>query len=285
MSRPSPNASGGRMMPVELAAELIRSGNSYSIAGDESQLRQLPAGNWIGGTIPYFLGQDGGQTTQQGVFVAPLPSSGLLPQVKSYDESTLDQICLDGPDHGFSIIVIPAFSGVHTSFARNAPSYDDMYVKPLIGWISGIHLEQMDKQIPMAVNGQTLAFEREKVVVMHMPLPPHLVAHIDILNLFEQGKGPLLQFNNTGFHIDQCSVDGKPMRLSDFVKSNQIDTRLPLVADYCGAMVNASIKSLNDDGTVDMYAPLFEGVDYRFAAPWPTTWPPSTSACRMTKSP
>ena len=260
-------ASGGRLMSVEVASQLILSGNSYSIAGDESLLRQLPAGNWIGGTIPYFLGQDGGQTTQNAVFLAPLPYSPIPPIIKSYDEASLPTVCLDGPDNGFSLIVIPAFSGVHSAFARNAPGYDDMFIKPLVGWISGIHLDQMDRQVPMAVNGQTLAFERDKAVVLHMPLPTNLVAHIDILNLFKPGDGDSIRFTTTGFQIDQCTINGQPARISDYVRDRQIDTRLPLVADYEGAMVNASIKGPRDDGGMDMYAPVFEGVEYRFAAP------------------
>ena len=260
-------ASGGRLMSVELASELIRSGHCYSVAGDEALLRQLPAGNWIGGTIPYFLGQDGGQTTQSAVFLAPLPYSPVAPLITTYDEASLPQVCLDGPDNGFSLIVIPAFSDIHTSFARNAPDYDDMYVKPLVGWISGIHLDQMDRQTPLAVNGQTLAFERDKAVVLHMPLPANLVARIDILNLFQQGQGDSIRFGNTGFRIDDCTVNGQPMRIADYIKQHHIDTRLPLVADYHGAMVNASIKGGRDDGGMDMYAPVFEGVEYRFAAP------------------
>ena len=52
------NARGG-LMPVAAAASLIGSGAWLSIAGDESALRQLPLGNWIGGTIPYFMAEGG----------------------------------------------------------------------------------------------------------------------------------------------------------------------------------------------------------------------------------
>lgn len=49
------------LMPVGEAAELIRSGKYLSIAGDEQALKQLPTGNWIGGTIPYFMAEQGGR--------------------------------------------------------------------------------------------------------------------------------------------------------------------------------------------------------------------------------
>ena len=44
--------------------------------------------------------------------------------------------------------------------------------------------------------------------------------------------------------------------------------RLPLVADYCGALVNVSIKAVDRaSGRVELYAPVFPGLDYRIAAP------------------
>ncbi len=46
-----------QLISVQAAAEMIRSGKSISVAGPESALDQLPAGNWIGGTIPYFMWQ------------------------------------------------------------------------------------------------------------------------------------------------------------------------------------------------------------------------------------
>ena len=50
--------------------------------------------------------------------------------------------------------------------------------------------------------------------------------------------------------------------------ANKVDTRLPLVADYCGAMINVSIKGVDAAAKrVDFYAPVFPGVEYRIAAP------------------
>nr|WP_324732491.1 hypothetical protein [Pseudomonas sp. IT1137] len=46
----------------------------------------------------------------------------------------------------------------------------------------------------------------------------------------------------------------------------RVDTRLPLLADDCAAMVNVSIQSLDrEPGLVSFYAPVFAGVHYRFA--------------------
>jgi hypothetical protein len=41
---------------------------------------------------------------------------------------------------------------------------------------------------------------------------------------------------------------------------------MPLVADYNGTYINTSVKAVMD-GKVDLYAPVFRGIEYRFATP------------------
>ncbi|HOB65849.1 hypothetical protein [Ottowia sp.] len=261
-------ANAGRMMGVTEAAALIRAGHCLSIAGDEGLLRQLPAGHWVGGTIPYFMGQDGGQTTREELFVAELPLMGLGCTAQMYDEAGLAQVCTDGPENGFTLIVIPAFSDVHVSFARHAPHYEDMFIKPLVGWVSGIHLDDLETTRPLVVNGETLEFSSTRAVALHVPLPSDCVAHIDIINLFAPAQGSTIRFPQTGFSADECLVDGRPERLANYLRRAKINTQLPLVADYNGAMINVCVKSVDpNSGRVDFYAPIFNDVEYRFAEP------------------
>jgi hypothetical protein len=260
----------GRMMGVAEATALIRSGGYFSVAADEALLRQLPRGHWIGGTIPYFMGQDGGVTTRDQLYVAQLPVSGGIPVLRFYDQISLERICADAPDNGYSIVVIPAFSAVHSLFARNAPNYEDMYIKPLAGWVSGIHLSDLGKASPLVVNGETLEFDAEQALVMHVPLADEQYARIDIINLFTQGDGDRIRFPAKGFSATECMINGQPGNFAQYVNSRAMDTRLPLVADYSGALINVSIKSVDTTkGVVDFYAPVFDDVEYRFAAPVP----------------
>ena len=56
------------------------------------------------------MGQDGGITTRSQVFVTPLPVlEGLHPQIECHDSATLSQVCVQAPDNGFSLIIMPAF--------------------------------------------------------------------------------------------------------------------------------------------------------------------------------
>lgn len=261
---------GGRLLSLDETLALIRSGRFLSIAADEAQLRQLPAGNWIGGTIPYFMGQAGGESSRQKLFVTPMPECAGQIEISTYDVASLSQVCRDAPNNGFSLIILPAFSTVHSVFAHDAPSFDDMFVKPLVGWIAGCHLDDLKNAVPLVVDGRKQEFSHELAVVCHVELPRERWAQIDIINPFRPGGGDAILFQETGFTVEDCLVNGVPCNFSEYLLKNGHDLRLPLVADYSGAMLNVSIKSVDKNRRqVDFYAPVFEDVTYHLAAPVP----------------
>lgn len=256
------------LLTLEDTQRLIQEGKPCCIAADESLLRQLPRGLWIGGTIPYFMASQGGTCSRNHLFVTELPSEGGRAQVRVYDRNRLNRVCVEGPEHGFSMIVLPAFSSVHEAFAQEAPEYEEMYLKPLVGWIAGIHLDDIGKARPLVIDGTTGELLPDAAVAIHVPLPPSLMAHVDIINLFEPGDGPSIEFSQGGFSATTCRINGREANLHDWMVAEKIDTRLPLVADYHGAMVNVSIKGLDAAGhRVDFYAPVFPGMAYHVARP------------------
>lgn len=256
------------LVDLDTAASLIRSGHILALAGDESLLVQLPKGHWIGGTIPYFMGDEGGETTRNKIFINDLSQLGGIPEIRSYDETSLPNIAKEAPDNGFSIIILPAESKVHSLYARNAPDYEDMFIKPIVGWISGTHLDDLATTKPKVINGNLGELSEDRAVAIHLTLPDNKMAMLDIINMFEQGGGHTIQFTTSGFSATDCLIDNKPQNFAEFIKTNEIDTRLPLVADYSGAMINVSIKGIDEEsGTVNFYAPVFRNTIYQIAAP------------------
>jgi hypothetical protein len=257
-----------RLMTVDEAAKLIAAGRFLMLAGDEALLRGLPSGNWIGGTIPYFMAEHGGLATRALLFVTEIPATADAPEIRLYDITDLEHVCEDGPANGFSLIIIPAFSGTHSLYARKAPDFADMFVKPIVGWIAGSHLDDFGKVAPLVVSGPARTFDGERAVVMHVPLPESAFARIEIFNTLQQGKGDSLRFPETGFSASRCRVNGVDTDFAAYLEAREADVRLPLVADYGGASVNVSIKGVDPAaGRVDFYAPVFDDVEYRLAAP------------------
>src|ERR1051326_2163403 len=106
------------------AAELITSGARLLLAGDEALLAALPRGDWIGGTIPYFMASEGGLHSADRVFVTRLPDyAGVT--IRSYDVASLWSLAEDHPGHGFTVLLIPAFTEVHVEFAMNVAYFPD----------------------------------------------------------------------------------------------------------------------------------------------------------------
>lgn len=248
---------------------MIARGDYMVIAGDENVLASLPSGNWIAGTIPYFMTDEGGKVDQEKLYVNTIEglSSSSLPRLTLYDTKTISRVAQECPEHGFTILILPAGSEVHLNYAQNAPDFPKMFFSPIVGWISGMHLDKIGSQSAKVGFGPAGGLLSEtQAAAMHIPLPEDQVAEIKTVNLFVQGDGGAITFAESGFNVTACKVDGADWSLADYVREKGIDTRLPLVANYSGMMVNVSIQELAEK-EVKLYAPVFAGVEYRFAKP------------------
>ena len=80
-------------------------------------------------------------STEFGAFLHPAEELHRIPQ--------------DAPENGFSIIMIPATSKAHIAYAQEAPEFPDLFLKPIFGWITGVHLSDLGKVSPKVFNGAT----------------------------------------------------------------------------------------------------------------------------------
>lgn len=254
------------LITLDKANQLIKSKKALALAGEEDLLAKLDAGNWIGGTIPYFMDKEGGIIEKNRVFATVLPDIVQVKRIKAYKENELSDIPQDAPEQGFSLIIIPASSKVHLSYAQNAPNYTDIFLKPIIGWISGVHLDNLNKITPKIFNGTNKTKSDQTAIVMHCQLPKKKMASIGIINLFKQGRGDTITFSEDGFSAKECFINDRKQNFAEYINKNKLDIKLPLVANYCGTMVNVSFQNIVD-GTVNFYAPIFKNIEYRHAAP------------------
>ena len=252
---------------IEVKAKITR-GEKLLLAGDESLLKLLPAGKWIGGSIPYFMTEEGGLTTQHKIYVTELPEAVSDISIKVYEAAALGSVYADAAQNGFSVIIMPGSSKTHLEFALHAPQYKDFGYSPLIGWIAGVHLDDLEKITPKVFYGPTQTMFEDAAVVMHASLPPKYVAEINFVNIFEQGEGDTITFPQDGFSSSEAYINGVKTNFADYITQQDLDMRLPLVADYFGARVNVSFQSVDRlKHEVKFYAPVFAGVSYKHAKP------------------
>lgn len=249
-------------------AALIGAGRALLLAGDESLLSRLPAGRWVGGTTALFMTAQGGVADRTRLFVTDVTDDITSVEIRSLSADELPQIGGYYPDNGFAFLILPGFSDIHGTYAREVQDYEGVFDLPLVGWVSGVAVEDIGKVQPKVFAGSG-AGATDRAALFIATLPDHCEAYVDIVNVFRQGGGDTVEFAEEGFSVtDGCRINGREANLAAYIADHNIDTRLPLVADYNGVMVNASIRAADaETGKVDFYAPVFRNTAYRFAEP------------------
>lgn len=260
-----------QLITLEEATARIASGRPLSFAGSRALLERLPRGKWIGGTIPYFMGPEGGVVTHERLFVTELPPETVEVTVASYGADTVAS--LPGRTHpaGFALVILPAFSAVHLAWGRDSLTFPALLDAPLIGWIAGFDLR------PGAAPDQAFVFDgttgekhADRAVALHVRLERSVLPRMDLVNIFEPGEGPAIRFPELGFGTRKATVDGEEVDFAAWLTEQHLDTRLPLVADYAGALVNVSFQAVDvARHEVRFYAPVFPEMTYRLARPVP----------------
>ena len=233
---------------IEAANRLIADGRWRHIAGDASTLARLARGNWIGGTIPYFLTDRGGCADRERVFVTDVATLQDGVSIDWIAPDRLADIPANAPAHGYSLVVMPAGSEVHRRYAIEAPDLSGLFETPIIGWVAGVHLDELGRSRAQVYDGRRGECADDRIAVLRARLPESCMAQIGIINLFRQGGGDVIRFPAAGFEAGACWVNDQPASIYDYARSCKLDLRLPLVADMSGEMINVSFQALDDAG-------------------------------------
>ena len=255
------------LLSVDEAADRIRSGAPVVVAGAAELMKQLPQGNWVGGTTAYFVTENGGAVVDDKLFCTTFENA-VGATVRMVSADTLGQISDGYRDNGFTVILIPAFSKTHTEFAMTGADNVAVFDQPLVGWITGVHLDELGSKAPQVFDGATGTAAEDGAVLLHVEMPAGSGVDVDIVNIFDQGDELTFKFDDNGFSAKSVNVNGANVNLADYLIENEIDTRLPLVANYAGSMINVSIQNVDAEAKeVQFYAPVVAGMEYKLAAP------------------
>lgn len=250
------------LVTLEEAERLIKEGRTLHIAADDSLLSRLPTGKWIGGTTPYFISEDGGIMTKEKLYIHEMDFAEDV-RVAVYGKYNVFQIVEECFDNGLTVIILPYGSEVTEKYAKEAPDVEELLLHPTVGWVSGSDLNTVSEA--KTYDGTTGKAYTDKAVVMYLKLPEGKNAMINIINIFEDDKNdPVITFPENALDVTSCRVEDKEVNFAEYIRRQNIDIQMPLVADYNGVYFNISIKSVTDN-SVGFYAPVFKGIEYRFA--------------------
>ena len=252
------------LITLEQTKELIEDGKILHIAADDELLAKLPKGKWIGGTTPYFIGDEGGILTKDRLFVNEIDFAEEV-SIRCYGKYNIFQIVEECYENGLTMLIMPFGSEVAAKYAKEAPEVEELLMHPTIGWISGADLEAGGNI--RVYDGTTGTAYTDKAVAMFIKLPEEKSAMVNMINIFSDDKtDPVIRFKDNDLSVTDCTVNGQEVNFADYIEKKNIDYKMPLVADYNGAYINTSIKGV-ENGKVDFYAPVFRNIEYRFATP------------------
>jgi len=252
------------LLTFDETVKKINEGGLLHISGTQTLLEKLPKGNWLGGTGEHFMGADGGIVTKELFFVTPMPYDTY--KIQTYTADTIKNVVIDGYENGFTIIILPFASPVHAEYALNANNYEEMYMRPIAGWVAGTNLDNPE-QIPKVGNGHLGEIYEDKGVALHVQLPEGKVASVNIVNIFSPNEDfPVLEFDEQSFVVRNCIIDGEKTLFADFLKKYNTSSMAPMIGDYSGAPVNISFQAM-DENSVQLAAPPTKGIKYQWASP------------------
>lgn len=252
---------------IEDAAKMIEEGRSLMISGNAETIGELPRGNWIGGTTPYLMTENGGIESGGTLLVKEMPTLARLVSIQRYGVGGLHYLPHDTPANGFTIVIIPSSSLVHQTYAKAIPTYNEIGDKAIAGWVSGSLTDNFSGR-PKVFYGPVVHAIEDEIVAMHMSLPDSAHASIDVINLYEPDEGDEIKFITEGFTVTHAMVNGRLVLFAEYLKKNWKDTSIPLVGDFKCARLNVNINKYDiESGCVVLYAPVFKNVVYRFAKP------------------
>ena len=250
---------------VEEVSSMILNGDKLLLAGNVGLLSQLPRGDWVGGSTPYFvLYPEQMVESDEKLFVSCLPDFIEKIEISEYDSQSIRNIYCEAPQNGFTVLIIPFGSPVFSDFAVNATGYKDFARYPLCGWVAGQPLEIIHTEKSYTASGTGPNVYSDKAVAMHISLPANKYAELHMFHPFEQSDGDVITFDYSGQIIKDAFINGVKRNLAEYLREIKFDTdSLPLVANYSGAMMNISCYAVNDE--LHFSAPVLEHMEYRIA--------------------
>jgi hypothetical protein len=214
---------------------------------------------------------DGGVCSERQIFVDEVPAYATGFKIRQYTGPRIVRsLVADTPAQGFALVIIPGGSPVHAIYARTAPDCENLFSKRVVGWVSGVRVDRIGFERPLVFNGLTGMASSEQAVAMHVSLPAGYSAEVEIVNVFEPGSGDTISFPRAGFSAAEATVNGQPENFPGYLRRTRRDHHLPLTGRQNGRAINVSVQGFDEiTQSIRFYAPVFPGVEYRFARPLP----------------
>lgn len=251
-----------KLYTLQETVQLIEQGKILVIAGDDKLLSELPDGNWIAGSNPYLQSNAGGRYENEMLYLTDFSDIAVNQKFETYDKNNIHKITTDAYSNSIIITIMPAGSEVQQEFSLRSPEYENQFINPLLGWVSGTLFDDFGKIAPTSYCGNKRY--TDKAVALHLQLPENKIAILEIINAYEeQPTSPVITFPEDGFLNTECLINGENQNFYAYIEQKEDDFQL--IANYSGAEINVGIIKNDQQKQIFFAAPVFKGTEYKFA--------------------
>lgn len=120
--------------------------------------------------IFYFIDSEGGKKSRDHVFVEILPAVFSDYKIVTYKEDEIKNLADNYYKHGFSYLLLPAFSTIHYSYAEKCREFNNLNAQALMGWVAGFDLDDTKAQTGFVFNGSTGEKFNDRGIILHVAL-------------------------------------------------------------------------------------------------------------------
>lgn len=257
-----------QLFSIDETNQLINSGRKLIITADEILLDKLDKGDWIGGTIPYFMTDAGGEKSKDRLFVDDLTDIGTDFKFLEYDAQSIDSITTNNFENGFVILILPFGSEIQKNFSLNCLNYTDLLKNPLLGYVAGFDLNDNNNPTSYVYYGKNRGKSGIKGAAIHVALPENEVARVEIINPNSiDDNSPVFTFPVTSFEQSDCKIDGIDGNIADYLISIGHPTMgIPLISSTNGTLINRDIQLIDKENRkVNFFSPVYSDEKYKLA--------------------
>lgn len=241
--------------------KFISAGNKMVLTADENILKQLPKGNWVGGTTPYFMDKKAGIITKELIFVDDFTEIAVDFKIEQFSKENIQNIALNAYENGFSVLILPLDAPVYYEFALNSLTYQQIFQNPVVGYVAGFDFADFGNATAKVINGQTLQMSENEAIALHIQLPENKIARAEILNLDTIApNSDTIVFEKTSFVQSDCFINGKKRNLAEYLFETKYKETAPrpLIANTNGALINRDIKNIDlEKKEVSFFSPVY----------------------------
>ena len=235
-----------KLYTIQEVEKMLTQNKKLLLSADEAVLDKLPQGDWIGGTIPYFMAQNGGRFSTDKIFVDDFTEYGIDFKFEKYTKDNINTIAENSYKNGFVALILPVDTPILSSFSINSLHYKDIFKNPVVGFVAGMCIDDYGKKTAIVYFGKNTEKLYDNGVAIHVKLPPNKIARAEIINVNTiDRKSAKLKFPKTSFHQSDCFVNGKKTNLIDYLQKIKYPKGLPIIADYHGALINRDFNHID----------------------------------------